>query len=66
MYVWPAEAGGAVNLIYLCKYPSGMDFVSNLFRQVIDPAAFGVWIPLAFGLIVGLAYAVASGMRRSK
>lgn len=42
-----------------------MDFAA-LFRQSIDPAAFGVWIPLAFGLIVGLAYAVASGMRRSK
>lgn len=37
-----------------------------LFRQTIDPAAFGVWIPLAFGLIVGLGYAIFSSMRRSR
>ncbi|UVS68613.1 hypothetical protein NWT39_11975 [Nitrososphaera viennensis] len=55
---------GLENLIYLYYYPSGM--FEALFRQVIDPAAFPVWIPLAFGLIVGLAYAIASGMRRSK
>lgn len=37
-----------------------------LLKQSIDPAAFGVWIPLAFGLIVGLAYAIASGVRRRR
>jgi len=37
-----------------------------LLRQSIEPAAFGVWIPLTFGLVVGLAYAIASAMRRSR
>jgi hypothetical protein len=37
-----------------------------LLKQVIDPAAFPVWIPLAFGLIVGLAYVIASGVRHRR
>ena len=56
--------GGAENLIYLEKYPSGM--FEALVQQVFPIEAFPVWIPLAFGLVVGLAYAIASGMRRSK
>jgi hypothetical protein len=37
-----------------------------LFQQVIDPAAFPVWIPLTFGLAVGLAYVIASAARRRR
>ena len=35
----------------------------SLLQQSIDPAAFGVWIPLTFGLAVGLAYVIFSAMR---
>jgi len=37
-----------------------------LLKQVIDPAAFPVWIPLTFGLVVGLAYVIISGVRRRR
>jgi len=37
-----------------------------LLKQSIDPAAFGVWIPLTFGLVVGLGYVIFSAMRRSR
>ena len=37
-----------------------------LLKQVIDPAAFPVWIPLAFGLSVGLIYVIISGVRRRR
>ncbi|HKX21348.1 MAG TPA: hypothetical protein VJM74_06725 [Nitrososphaeraceae archaeon] len=38
----------------------------SIIQQTIEPAAFGVWIPLAFGLAVGLVYAVISGVRHRK
>jgi hypothetical protein len=37
-----------------------------LLKQVIDPAAFPVWIPLTFGLSVGLIYVIISGLRRRR
>lgn len=33
---------------------------------VINPEAFGVWIPLAVGLGIGLVYALVSGARRPR
>ena len=37
-----------------------------LLKQVIDPAAFPVWIPLTFGLTVGLIYVIISAVRRRR
>jgi hypothetical protein len=33
---------------------------------VINPEAFGVWIPLATGLTIGLIYALASAARKAR
>ena len=35
-------------------------------QVVINPEAFGVWVPLAVGLSIGLIYALASMARRAR
>ena len=47
--------------------PVHLPLIMMQFLQiVINPEAFGVWIPLATGLTIGLIYALASAARRAR
>ena len=54
----------AIQTLYtsMIYYPQCCQFL----QIVINPEAFGVWVPLAVGLGVGLIYALASMARRAR